>query len=397
VVLFATTLLLLFLTPPIASKPTAEAFTVLLRVMALSFPTVGAFVASRRPKNSIGWIFCATGLLTSVRSFAEAYAYYALVARVGSLPGGEYMAWIASWLGLPVVALAVPLVLLVFPEGKLLDRLWWIVVWVAAVGAALVTLDAAFWPWLTWWTSGYVDNPLGVTKDVAFTFIAPLSEYGALLLIVSWVGAAVALIVRVERASRVERQQVKWLVYAAVLMAVSFGAAVAGGRLWDPVWIFVLVGIAAFNFFPIAVGIAILRYRLYDIDVLINRTLVYGALTATLALLYFGGVAVTEAIFRTLTGQERQPQIAIVISTLVIAALFNPLRRRLQSFIDRRFYRRKYDTRKTLEAFSAKFRDETDLDALRDDLVGVVRETMQPAHVSLWLRPDKASKGQLTD
>jgi ADP-ribosylglycohydrolase len=139
-------------------------------------------------------------------------------------------------------------------------------------------------------------------------------------------------------------------------------------------------------------GVAILRYRLYDIDLLINRTLVYGSLTVALALVYFGGVAAAEAIFRTLTGQEQQPQLAIVISTLVIAALFNPLRRRIQSFIDRRFYRRKYDTAKTLEAFSTKLRGETDLDALSYDLVGVVRETMQPAHVSLWLHPDPALK-----
>jgi hypothetical protein len=153
---------------------------------------------------------------------------------------------------------------------------------------------------------------------------------------------------------------------------------------------------------PISIAVAVLRYRLYDIDILINRTLVYVTLTAMLAVVYFGGVTATQAIFGALTGQqEQQPQLAIVVSTLVIAALFNPLRRRIQGFIDRRFYRRKYDAAKTLEAFSAKLRDETDLDALSDDLVGVVRETMQPAHVSLWLRPDTASKkerrAQLTE
>jgi len=144
----------------------------------------------------------------------------------------------------------------------------------------------------------------------------------------------------------------------------------------------------ALSIVPLSLSIAILRYRLYDIDVVINRTLVYGTLTVTLGLMYFGSVASLQYIFRALTGHEEQPQLAIVVSTLVIAALFNPLRRRIQSFIDRRFYRRKYDAVKTLEGFSTKLRDETDLAALSDDLVGVVRETMQPSHVSLWLRPD---------
>ncbi len=153
-----------------------------------------------------------------------------------------------------------------------------------------------------------------------------------------------------------------------------------------------LVTVLSYAGVPIAVGFAVLKYRLYDIDLLINRTLVYGSLTASLALVYFGGVATTQAVFRALTGQERQPQLAIVVSTLIIAALFNPLRRRIQGFIDRRFYRRKYDAAKTLEVFSTRLREETDLDALSGDLVGVVREAMQPTHVSLWLRPDTTSK-----
>jgi hypothetical protein len=148
------------------------------------------------------------------------------------------------------------------------------------------------------------------------------------------------------------------------------------------------VMLSSFAGVPIAVGIAVLKYRLYNIDLLINRTLVYAVLTATLAAVYFGGVATVQAVFRVLTGQEQQPQLAVVASTLVIAALFNPLRGRIQSFIDRRFYRRKYDARKTLEAFSARLRDETDLEALSGELVGVVRETMQPAHLSMWLRPE---------
>jgi hypothetical protein len=197
----------------------------------------------------------------------------------------------------------------------------------------------------------------------------------------------------------VERQQTKWVVFgltaaltgaiAPVLFTVAFPTLLRGGV---PNVLYVLTEAAVTTFslllIPLSIMIAILRYHLWDIDLVINRTLVYGSLTAMLAAVYFGGVAVTEAIFRALTSQEEQPQLAIVVSTLVIAALFNPLRRRIQSFIDRRFYRRKYDAAKTLEALSAKVRDETDLNALSDELVGVVRETMQPTHVSLWLRPD---------
>ena len=203
------------------------------------------------------------------------------------------------------------------------------------------------------------------------------------------------------RTRGIERQQIKWPAFVAVVgtggsLLYDTAISEAIGLRWLE-WVGYVVVIATLVGFPISIGIAIVRYRLYEKDTLINRTLVYGSLTALLALVYFGGVAASQIIFHVLTGQQEQPQLAVVVFTLVIAALFNPLRRLIQSFIDRRFYRRKYDARKTLEAFSAKLRDETDLDALRDDLVGIVRETMQPAHVSLWLRPKASPKGAQAD
>jgi hypothetical protein len=214
-------------------------------------------------------------------------------------------------------------------------------------------------------------------------------KLGGPMLLLAGLGAVISLFVRFRRARGDERQQIKWFASAAALtLAWIIVAEEQSGE------IVALSGLLVIASIPVATGIAILRYRLYDIDRIINRTLVYGSLTAALAALYFAGVTATQAIFRALTSQEEQPQLAIVVSTLVIAALFNPLRRRIQEFIDRRFYRRKYDARKTLEAFSAKLRDETDLDALSADLVGVVDETMQPAHVSLWLRPVADLKDQ---
>jgi hypothetical protein len=200
----------------------------------------------------------------------------------------------------------------------------------------------------------------------------------------------------------VERQQIKWLLYAAPIwffgsalkIAVFYFSLIDGP--WG-LWIgYLLVAVGGLSG-PVAIGVAILRYRLYEIDIVINRTLVYGSLTAMLVGVYLGSIVSMQYAFRALTGQQEQPQLAIVVSTLVIAALFNPLRRRIQSVIDRRFYRSKYDARKTLEAFSARLRNETDLGALSDGLIGVVRETMQPSHVTLWLRPDTASRSEVRE
>jgi len=232
-----------------------------------------------------------------------------------------------------------------------------------------------------------IHNPLGVE---GLPNVGELIQTVVFTLIFVSAGS---LFARRLRSSGVERQQLKWFTYSSTLaiggVILTYTISDAIGALWLE-WVGYVVLVVGFIGIPISMGIAVLRYRLYDIDILINRTIVYGSLSATLVALYFGGIVLLQAIFVALTGERST--LAVVASTLLIAALFNPLRRRVQGFVDRRFYRRKYDAAMTLEAFSAKLRDETDLDALSDDLVGVVRETMQPAHASLWLRTDRDPK-----
>jgi hypothetical protein len=357
-------------------------------VVAVCFSVIGAVITPRfPPRNPIGWFFCAIGLVGGARLFSAQYAAFTLSEERGSLPGGEALSWIASWLWVLHVGLFVFLALL-FPDGKLASGRWRPFAWFAAAAVVVGLVAAAFSPGPIRGLEP-IDNPLGIGRASNAVVALEVLIFGLGL------GAAASMFARLRRARGVERQQLKWFAYAVAVLAggttLTNVVSNAVGVGWLR-WVGFLPTIVGLVGLPVAVGIAILRYRLYNIDLLINRTLVYGALTATLALIYFGGVAATEAIFRALTGQEEQPQLAVVISTLVIAALFIPLRRRIQSFIDRRFYRSKYDAAKTLEGFSAKLRDETDLDALSNDLVGVVNETMQPAHVSLWLRPDTAQK-----
>ena len=359
-------------------------YAFILVVVILAFALVGALISSRLPTNPIGWICLAIGLILALEAVADGYHVYALQTRPGSLPGGEYMAWLGNWTWAPPVFLIGTFMVLLFPDGRLPSRRWRAVAWFSVVALISVGLSYAFLP-------GRLDeapnvtNPLGI--EPARSALELVYTWDILLLPLCFVASALSMVLRFGRATGEVRQQIKWFAFAAVLqaMAFSFYFVVPSEVVED------LVALA-FAGLPVAVGIAILRHRLYDIDVVINRALVYGSLTISLALVYVGLVVALQYVFRALTGGGSQ--LVIVASTLAIAALFSPLRRRIQAFIDRRFYRKKYDAAKTLEAYSAKLRDETDLDALNAELVGVVWETMQPAHVSLWLRPPaEAGKG----
>src|SRR5215204_5651194 len=356
--------------------------------------SVGAIVASRRPENPVGWLLCLSGVATSISTFASQYAIYALLAQPNSLPAGEAMAWIAAWM-LPIMNGVQVFYLLLFPTGQLPNRRWRWLAWLTVAYIVVGVTTAAFSPGAYMGSLGPIRNPLGIEGFTQFYKAVVYTMSPAL-----FIAAVFSLFIRLRRAVGVERQQLKWLAYAAGGLAVVTPLIIISIAIDTPrwyVWVTNAILTAVTPGVPISIGIAILRYRLYDIDIIINRTLVYGSLTVLLVLVYFGGVTATQTLFRYLTGQEQQPQLAVVVSTLAIAALFTPLRRRIQSFIDRRFYRRKYDARKTLEAFSVKLRDETDLDTLSGDLEGVVRETMQPAHVSLWLRPETSSKVEKAD
>jgi hypothetical protein len=358
-----------------------------LATLTVSFSVVGALIASHRPENPIGWIFLAVGFLQGLLSAADQYAIYALLTNPGALPWGAEASWLGQWIWAPGLGLILVFLPLLFPDGHPPSHRWRPVGWLGAlsIGLTVVSSTIGLWPERGTALLTGDESPSHVVHVLVDLVALPM-------MLLAGLGAVISVLVRFRRARGDERQQIKWFAAAAALTLVwylVFGQSTRG----LPEAIVALSSLLVIPSIPITTGIAILRYRLYDIDRIINRTLVYGSLTAMLALVYFGGVTVTQALLRTLTGQEKLPQLIIVASTLVIAALFNPLRRRIQSFIDRSFYRKKYDARKTLETFSLKLRDETDLEALNNDLVGVVRETMQPAYVSLWLRPDPPPRG----
>ena len=327
---------------------------------ALGFSVAGYPITRRHPSNPVGWSLMVAGMAAGVNLLG-----LGLAADLDDLVLWLVNTWVVS-----VVALSTAVTL--FPSGSPPSRWWWAqlgVLWGIGSLEYFKEFDTS---------AGFVGLPewldaIAVPVNVLFQL--------------SLVAGCLALAVRWRRSGSVERLQLKWVVYSVALLATTALIVEVGLANLAPAWYFSGTLVLYFSILavPVTIGVAMLRYRLYDIDIVINRTLVYGALTISLVLLYVGGVVGLQYVFRVVAGGGSQ--LAVVASTLLIAALFNPLRRRIQNVIDRRFYRRKYDAQNTLSAFSKKLRDETDLDVLGDDLVAVVRSTVQPAHVSLWLKP----------
>src|SRR6266436_4367295 len=350
------------------------------------FGTVGALIVWQRPRNTIGWILCTVGIGTGMTDFSGAYAAYGMVKGHLPLPGTGVFNWLGNTVWPINWVLLLVFLPLLFPDGRLLTQRWRIIGWLAAV--------LAFLSILTSWLSLANLDLFG--KVISSDFWSSMSVNFNLLVLPLTLAALISLVLRFIRAKERERQQIKWLTYGTAIMAVLIvGSFFVLNNPDSPTS--AMIFDLAIMLLPLSIGISILRNQLYDIDRLINRTLVYGSLTSILALIYFGCVVLLQNLVNGLTGQAGQSPLIIVGSTLAIAALFQPLRRRIQAIIDRRFYRRKYDAARTLESFNKTLRDEMDIEELRERLVAVVQETMQPAFVTLWLLQTERQEKALDD
>jgi hypothetical protein len=345
-VLLAVTTALVVASLPLSFGHEPLSDTLLYGLIGLTVGVTGAFVASRQPRNPIGWVLCAQGLVKSqLEAWGEGFGYH-------HLPTAALGGWIKDWIWI-VDGAAYPVVFLLFPTGYLLSRPWRWVLWL--LGASVLIVIAA--------------------QDTTSTVFV----VGIVLFLIGTAGSIVSLAVRFLRSSGTERLQLKQLVLAACLILPTM--AVSAFFYLDSVLVQSLLGLA-FLALPVAVGVAILRHRLYDIDVVINRALVYGALTATLALVYLTTVLLLQVALDPVTSGS---SVAVALSTLAVAALFRPARERIQRGVDRRFFRARYDRSVTLTRFALHVRDQVDLGEIGDDLLEVVRGTLQPAHVSLWV------------
>ncbi len=364
------------------NNPAMALISALMMLAYVAIGAVGALVVSRRPQNAIGWIFVAGALWGAAGALSLEYAVYALITAPGTVAGGAWAAWLGDWARTVSFTLIMYYVLLLFPDGRLPSRRWRLVGWLPVAGMVVYVASGVFAIAPNDLRLTVVPNPFGLGPNEAVS--NALGTVWFLLAVANLVLSATAAIVRFRRARGDEREQMKWFAYAATLalglILIAFGLVALNLNNIDALTS--LMFTVAIGGIPVATGIAILKYRLYAIDLLIRRTLVYAVLTGLLALVYFGSVVALQAVFTTLTGEGRS-ELVTVLSTLAIAALFVPLRRRVQAFIDRRFYRRKYDATRTLAEFGATLRDEVDLDQLSAHLLAAVDETMQPESVAL--------------
>jgi hypothetical protein len=345
-----------------------------------AYALVGSLLVARRPANPVSWIMAAIGLIVGLSPAAETYAAYVMITRGTPDALAVLGAWINAWYWLPLLSLALVYLPLLFPDGRLPSRRWLPIAIIPGIATAGNVVLGALAETLAGQNIDYsIQNPIGI-KGMPPIEEHPLFGLLVVCMMIGVLGAAVVVFVRFRRSRGVERQQIKWFLCAVALVPIYivFQSLPLVADL-----LFGLVIIAP----PIAIGVAVLRYRLYDIDIIIRRTLIYAVLTAILALVYLGSVVVLQDLYQALTGE--QTRVAVVLSTLVIAAMFNPLRRRIQNAIDRRFYRQKYSSEQALASFTAIARDETDLEALSRRLIDVVTETVHPEQVSLWLRSGK--------
>ena len=360
----------------------------LFMLVLLPFPVAGILVLRRQPRNTVGWLLTGIGALWGIGGVADGYAQYGLVVDPGSLPGSAAAATISNGIWAPAIGLTGTFLFLLFPDGHLPSRRWRPVAWVS--GAVLVALTLCLYlspDRLTEAPVEGLDNPFGV--EALGPLLHTALDVLVLVLAVCTLLSVVALVARFRRARGVERQQLKWLASAAAVVGGAFvlGIAVSLGVPDDkpaPGWMALLDQLSFLSFatLPVAIGVAVLRYRLYDIDVVINRALVYGSLTATLVATYLGSVLLLQLVLRPIT--ERS-DLAVAASTLAVAALFGPARRRIQDAVDRRFYRHRYDAARTVADFSARLRQQIDLDTVADDLLAAVQETVQPTDAAVWL------------